>query len=62
MPHDQIEAIQLEGIRKTVVACYENVPFYKRSFDDAGFDPYSVTSLDDLSRAPFVTKKDLRDN
>ena len=62
MPHDQIEAIQLEGIRKTVVACYENVPFYKRSFDDAGFDPYSVTSLDDLSRAPFVTKQDLRDN
>ncbi len=62
MPHDQIEAIQLEGIRKTVAACYENVPFYKRSFDDAGFDPYSVTSLDDLSRAPFVTKQDLRDN
>ena len=62
MPHDQIEAIQLEGIKKTVVACYENVPFYKKSFDDAGFDPYSVTSLDDLSRAPFVTKQDLRDN
>ena len=60
--HDQIEAIQLEGIKKTVVACYENVPFYKKSFDDAGFDPYSVTSLDDLSRAPFVTKQDLRDN
>ena len=61
MPHDQIEAMQLEGIKKTVVACYENVPFYKKSFDEAGFDPYSVSSLEDLSRAPFVCKQDLRD-
>ena len=61
MPHDQIEALQLEGIKKTVVACYENVPFYKKSFDEAGFDPYSVSSLEDLSRAPFVCKQDLRD-
>ena len=45
-----------------MIACYENVPFYKKSFDDAGFDPYAVTSLDDLRRAPFVTKQDLRDN
>ena len=61
LPHDQIEAMQLEGIKKTVVACYENVPFYKKSFDEAGFDPYSVSSLEDLSRAPFVCKQDLRD-
>ena len=61
-PHEQIEAIQLEGIKKTVVKCYENVPFYKKSFDDAGFDPYAVKDLDDLQKAPFVTKQDLRDN
>ena len=61
-PHERIEQVQLEGIKKTVVACYENVPFYKKSFDDAGFDPYAVKSLDDLQKAPFVTKQDLRDN
>ena len=62
MPHEQIEAIQLEGIKKTVVACYENVPFYKKSFDEAGFDPYALSSLDDLKKAPFICKQDLRDN
>ena len=62
LPHDQIEAIQLEGIKKTVVNCYENVPFYKKSFDEAGFDPYSVETFEDLQKAPFVTKQDLRDN
>lgn len=62
MPHDQIEQIQLEGIKKTVVDCYENVPFYKKSFDEAGFNPYAVETIDDLKKAPFVTKQDLRDN
>ncbi len=62
MPHEQLEALQLEGVKKTVVACYENVAFYRESFDAAGFDPYAVESLDDLSKAPFVTKQDLRDN
>lgn len=62
MPHEQIEAIQLEGIKKTIVACYENVPFYKESFDKAGFDPYALETLEDLQKAPFLTKQDLRDN
>ena len=62
LPHDQIESVQLEGIKKTVVACYENVEFYKKAFDEAGFDPYALDSLDDLSKAPFLTKQDLRDN
>lgn len=62
LPHDQIEAIQLEGIKKTVVNCYENVPFYKERFDAAGFDPYAVNSIEDLKAAPFMTKQDLRDN
>lgn len=61
MPHEQIEQMQLDGLKRTVVTCYENIPFYKRSFDEAGFDPYSVKTLDDLRRAPFVAKQDLRD-
>ena len=62
MPHEQIEQIQLEGLKKTVVNVYENVPFYKNLFDEAGFDPYAVQTLADLQKAPFTTKQDLRDN
>ena len=60
-PHEQIEEIQLAGIKKTVIDCYEHIEFYKKSFDEAGFDPYSVSSLDDVARMPFVEKQDLRD-
>lgn len=61
-PQEQLQAMQLEGIKKTVVACYENVPFYKQTFDEAGFDPYALSSLEDLQKAPFLTKDDLRNN
>ncbi|MGI6217392.1 MAG: phenylacetate--CoA ligase family protein [Coriobacteriales bacterium] len=62
IPHEQIEEIQLEGIKDTLVKCYENVPFHKQRFDEAGFDPYSFNSLEDLKKAPFMTKQDMRDN
>ena len=62
MPHEQLEAIQLEGVKKTVINCYENVQFYHDLFDEAGFDPYAVETLDDLAKAPFTTKQDMRDN
>ena len=58
---EQISEIQLAGIQKTVIDVYEHIPFYKKSFDEAGFDPYSVKSLDDVARIPFVQKQDLRD-
>ena len=61
MPHEQIEEIQLAGIKKTVVRCYENIPFYHDLFDEAGFDPYALESFEDLAKAPFTTKQDLRD-
>jgi len=62
MPREQLEAIQLAGVKKTMIACYENVPFYRDLFDRAGFDPYAAETLDDLKNAPFTTKQDLRDN
>ena len=62
MPHAELEALQLDGIKKTVINCYENVEFYHNLFDEAGFDPYAVETLEDLQKAPFTTKQDLRDN
>lgn len=60
MPREQLEALQLERLQSLLVRVYENVAHYRRSFDEAGFDPRSVTSLSDLSRVPFTVKDDLR--
>ena len=41
---------------------YNNVPFYRKSFDDAGVAPADLTSLEDISKFPFTVKGNLRDN
>ena len=62
MDRGKLEELQLERLRETLVNCYENIDFYKKSFDEAGFDPHTVESFEDLQKAPFTTKQDLRDN
>ena len=59
---EQIAALQLERLRWSLRHAYENVPHYRRAFDEAGAVPQDVTSLEDLRRFPCTTKQDLRDN
>jgi phenylacetate-CoA ligase len=40
---------------------YENVPLYRRKFDEAGVGPDDIRSLEDVQRLPFTTKADLRE-
>lgn len=61
MNHGELEALQLYRLKKTLRTCYERIPFYKKSFDEAGFNPEDVKSLEDLRNAPFTTKQDMRD-
>ncbi|MDQ8702698.1 phenylacetate--CoA ligase PaaK [Streptomyces sp. LHD-70] len=59
---DGLRSLQLERLRATLRHAYENVPFYRAAFDQAGLRPEDCRSLDDLARFPFTTKADLRDN
>jgi len=46
----------------TLNRVYLNVPFYRRTFDEAGFNPDDLRSLSDLRKLPFTVKNDLREN
>ncbi|WP_075997110.1 phenylacetate--CoA ligase PaaK [Salaquimonas pukyongi] len=59
---DEIEALQLERMRWSLRHAYDNVPFYKKSFDENGVHPDDLKSLKDLSKFPFTLKADLRDH
>ncbi len=48
-----------ERLRAQLVYAYENSPFYRRKFDEAGLDPSSV-GPDDLERIPFTVKDEVR--
>ncbi|WP_041289611.1 phenylacetate--CoA ligase PaaK [Kribbella flavida] len=59
---DELRARQLARLQATVRTAYENVPHYRAALDGAGFAPDDLRELSDLSRLPFTTKQDLRDN
>src|SRR5260221_12291511 len=59
---DEIASLQVERLRWTIKHAYENVPAYKNKFWNAGVSPSDFKCLDDLSKFPFTTKIDLRDN
>ena len=58
---DEIAALQLARLKKSVAWAYERVPHTRAKFDAAGVQPADLTSLADLARFPFTTKADLRD-
>jgi phenylacetate-CoA ligase len=62
MPREALEAIQLRRLQTTLERVYANVPFYRDKFKATGMVPADIHSLKDLSRIPFTTKQDLRDN
>ena len=59
---DEIASLQLERMKWSLRHAYDNVPFYRQSFDAAGVHPDDLKELSDLSRFPFTVKTDLRDN
>ncbi len=59
---DEISALQLERMRRTLGQAYENVPHYRRAFEAAGVHPDDLRELSDLARFPFTVKDDLRQN
>jgi len=59
---DELRALQTERLRRSVRHAYDNVAFYRSSFDAVGVHPDDVTDLADLARLPFTTKADLRDH
>src|SRR5690606_34659602 len=59
---DELQSLQVSRLRWTLKHAYDNVPHYKNAFDSAGVHPEDLKQLSDISRFPFTTKQDLRNN
>ena len=59
---DELRSLQLQRMQWSLNHAYENVPFYKSSFDKHHVQPSDLKNLEDLSKFPFTVKQDLRDN
>lgn len=59
---DELHSLQRERMKWSLKHAYENVAHYKQAFDQAGVHPDDLNEPSDISRFPFTTKQDLRDN
>jgi phenylacetate-CoA ligase len=63
MPASERDAAILERLQLVCRYAYDNSPFYRRVWDDAGFDPDSLRSLEDFeNKVPVITKRMLRES
>ncbi len=59
---DAISALQLQRLKWSLRHAYDNVPHYRKAFDDKGVHPEDLRELADLKLFPFTGKQTLRDN
>ena len=62
MSRDEMWALQSQRLVDTVRRVYDHVAPYRAKMDAIGLKPEDIRSVDDLSKLPFTTKQDLRDN
>ncbi len=57
---EEMQELQSRKLQEIVTWAYEQVPYQKKRFDEAGINPYKVESIADLASIPVMTSKDLR--
>jgi phenylacetate-CoA ligase len=62
LDRNRIRQVQSEKLRETVERVYFSVPYFRNRMQEAGIGPENIHSIEDLSKLPFTTKQDLRDN
>jgi phenylacetate-CoA ligase len=58
---DQIERKQLQRLKEEAYRAY-SIPFYQRLWDKAGFHPDQISTIEDLSKAPYYTIDHIRES
>ena len=62
MSRSEMEALQLERLKKIVKHAYDNAAYYRAKMQAANVTPDDIKTLADVTKLPFTTKEDLRDN
>ena len=61
MSRDELTALQNERLRKTVRHVMADNAWFRARFEAAGIDPKGFRGLEDLTKLPFMSKKDFRE-
>lgn len=62
MEREKLKKLQGERLAKTIERVYYNVPYYRNLMQERDLVPEDIRGIEDLSKLPFTTKDDLRNN
>ena len=62
MSRDEMTNLQSARLVKLVDYVYHNVEFYRKKMQAIGLMPGDIKNIEDITKLPFTTKDDLRDN
>ena len=62
MSRDELRNLQSARLVKLVDRVYHNVEFYRKKMQELGIEPGDIKGIEDITKLPFTTKADLRDN
>ena len=57
---EKLEEYQMRELEKLLNHAYENVPYYRRVFDERGLKPKDIQNLDDLKKLPYLDKDTIK--
>lgn len=61
LPHERLRQLQLKKFKRIVEWAYNNSPFYKKLYQDNGFEPGDLNKFEDIQKIPKTDKGMLRD-
>ncbi len=59
---EEVAEIRLAKLQALVAHAYENVPYYRKTWDPLGIKPSDIKELSDIEKLPTLNKQDIRDN
>lgn len=57
----ELKKLQFKKLKSIIQYAYDNSEFYRKKFDEAGFNPTKFNSLEDIKKIPITTKEEVRD-
>ncbi len=61
LPQEKLQALQLKKFRRILEWAYNNSPFYRRLYQDAGIEPGDIKRFEDIQRVPKIEKGMMRE-
>ena len=61
LPQEDMRELQFDRLRRQVRYAYDNIPMYRRRFNEASVSP-NIDRLEDVQGLPYTVKDDLRDH